>query len=676
MTYEMLVGDPPFTGSTAQAVVAKAMTEKPIPPARLRDTIPPAVEDAVLTALQKLPADRFATAKEFADALTSDVASSRGGTRVLPAARSTSGPWRRVSALLGVATLAALALAAWALARRPAATGPVVYDAALPDSAPIAYAATASRTGYGVALRNLSVDPAGTFAVYAAREGDSSDLWYRSLRDGTVRRIEGTAGAHAPRISPDGRLVAFYSGNRVGVVPVAGGEPRMLLEVQGSMMLEWLSDRSLLAGTEDGFRMTWIDPETGPVRSQRVARCLFGRWDPVSRRLMCRGNNLAIAVDPDSGGMRNLRTTGPDGSDGPPLAGSGFRIVGGDMLMYISAEGELRVAPYDAATERVGRPATLWKGIRSEAAGDAQYDVTADGTLVFAPGVNAEIGRLVRLRPGGTPEPVVAEQAPFQRFDLSPDRRWLAAVAQTPEGQELRLYDTRDGQRAVLARGDLIRHPLWSPSGDRLLAFARTGGHAAILGFVPGSGRAPDTLVAGDTATVRYDVIDYPSEHELVTQEWGTTLTSRIDPATPSRGDTLLTEARFVSVAPGGRLMSYQNIQGTALGVTTHPVAGRRWQVASDGAEPMWLAADRLLYRLGASWFLVHVDPATGEPRGTPEPWAQDPRFSDTGGWSNRPSRDGGIIYLQGPAETSGAYLRIIPGWVAEARRAVAEVNR
>ena len=71
MTYEMLVGDPPFTGSTVQSIVAKVMTEKPTAPTRIRDTVPANVEHAVLTALQKLPADRFATAKEFADALAS-----------------------------------------------------------------------------------------------------------------------------------------------------------------------------------------------------------------------------------------------------------------------------------------------------------------------------------------------------------------------------------------------------------------------------------------------------------------------------------------------------------------------------------------------------------------------------------------------------------------------------
>ena len=68
--YEMLTGDPPFTGSTAQAVVARVVTESPRPLFPQRHTIPPHVEAAVLTALEKLPADRFATAAQFADALT------------------------------------------------------------------------------------------------------------------------------------------------------------------------------------------------------------------------------------------------------------------------------------------------------------------------------------------------------------------------------------------------------------------------------------------------------------------------------------------------------------------------------------------------------------------------------------------------------------------------------
>src|SRR6185436_9758210 len=67
--YEMLTGEPPFTGTTAQAVVARVVTESPRPLIPQRHTIPPHIEAAVLTALEKLPADRFPSASDFSEAL-------------------------------------------------------------------------------------------------------------------------------------------------------------------------------------------------------------------------------------------------------------------------------------------------------------------------------------------------------------------------------------------------------------------------------------------------------------------------------------------------------------------------------------------------------------------------------------------------------------------------------
>jgi len=64
--YEMLTGEPPFNGPTAQAIVAKVMASEAEPVTTIRKTVPPEVADAVHAALQKLPADRFATAAEFA----------------------------------------------------------------------------------------------------------------------------------------------------------------------------------------------------------------------------------------------------------------------------------------------------------------------------------------------------------------------------------------------------------------------------------------------------------------------------------------------------------------------------------------------------------------------------------------------------------------------------------
>jgi TolB-like protein len=70
VTYEMLVGAPPFTGPTARAVMARHSLDTVSPPSIVRDTIPDGVEDAILRALSKVPADRFPTALLFAEALT------------------------------------------------------------------------------------------------------------------------------------------------------------------------------------------------------------------------------------------------------------------------------------------------------------------------------------------------------------------------------------------------------------------------------------------------------------------------------------------------------------------------------------------------------------------------------------------------------------------------------
>ena len=112
-----------------------------------------------------------------------------------------------------------LGLAAWALDPH-AATIVRIFDAALPDSAPMSSAPDVGSTGYGTSVLNLTVAANGDFVVYPVRHGDSTMLWYRSLIDASAHPIGGTAGGTMPRISPDGSRLAFISANRVMVVPV------------------------------------------------------------------------------------------------------------------------------------------------------------------------------------------------------------------------------------------------------------------------------------------------------------------------------------------------------------------------------------------------------------------------------------------------------------------------
>src|SRR5438094_3091335 len=118
VTYEMLVGEPPFTGSTAQAIIARHSLDSVSPPSIVRAAVPDTVERGILRALAKVPADRYPTTALFAEALaapgTPVGVAARRTTRAIPAARWIGLP--RGGVLAGVAVL--VAIAGWGVLAR------------------------------------------------------------------------------------------------------------------------------------------------------------------------------------------------------------------------------------------------------------------------------------------------------------------------------------------------------------------------------------------------------------------------------------------------------------------------------------------------------------------------------------------------------------------------------
>src|SRR5688572_26637793 len=116
VAYEMLTGDPPFTGSTTQSIVARVLTEEPRPIGPQRKSVPEEVEAAVLTALEKLPADRFGSAAEYAAALGGDAPARTGARTRARLARSeehTSASSRLRALALALVLCAGLAAWGW-----------------------------------------------------------------------------------------------------------------------------------------------------------------------------------------------------------------------------------------------------------------------------------------------------------------------------------------------------------------------------------------------------------------------------------------------------------------------------------------------------------------------------------------------------------------------------------
>jgi eukaryotic-like serine/threonine-protein kinase len=198
--YEMLTGEPPFSGPTAQAIVAKVMTAEPVEMTSLRKTVPGHVADAVHTALQKLPADRFGTAAAFAEALANPgrtagtrAASGRQGRSAWPAS-----PRARVTTLaIAVAMGLVLLLLGRAWGRH---------------TAPPLTTYAAQRLGGPPIAMSPRLSPDGKTIAFAAMVGNQSQIGVLNLASGDWRILthDTTQGlAESPVWSPDGARVLY-----------------------------------------------------------------------------------------------------------------------------------------------------------------------------------------------------------------------------------------------------------------------------------------------------------------------------------------------------------------------------------------------------------------------------------------------------------------------------------
>lgn len=140
-------------------------------------------------------------------------------------------------------------------------------DVGLPYDAPIAG---------GMPPPAFAVARDGSFIVYEGGVGGATQLWYRSLVDDEARSIAGTEGASwTPRISPDGRRVAFVSESALRVVPIEGGVVTTVAEVEGPIGGTWQDDGMIFLSDGDGQLLRWVDPESGPARDLAVEYCLL-----------------------------------------------------------------------------------------------------------------------------------------------------------------------------------------------------------------------------------------------------------------------------------------------------------------------------------------------------------------------------------------------------------------
>ncbi len=202
--YEMLVGEPPYLGNTAQAVLGKIIQGLPVSATSVRASIPPNVDAAIRKALEKIPADRFPRAKDFANALADP--GFRHGEESATGFAASAGPWKKISMALGALAVVSTLGLGWSLLSK--APGPVTrVSVHIPEDQ------------YFEPLRgHLDLSADGSLLVYRGF-GDvgGAQLWARSWNELDAGPIRGTDRGEYPAISPDGQEIVF---EQVGAILV------------------------------------------------------------------------------------------------------------------------------------------------------------------------------------------------------------------------------------------------------------------------------------------------------------------------------------------------------------------------------------------------------------------------------------------------------------------------
>ena len=624
VTYEMLAGDAPFIGSSVQAIVAKVLSEKPTSLHTLRDTVPPYIEHAVVTALAKLPADRYATAAEFAIALSETRGAPYEATiAVTSSDHKASVRAKRVSITSLAVAGAAIAVAVWQFSvRAPTLTDAARFVITLQDSLPLTLGGTERLQWGRPSAPAIAISPDGQTIVVAAMRSDAngpmtSHLYRRRIDDERLQVIPGTDSASAPFFSPTGREIGFFVGLSLRSVSLTGDSARRIADnIDGNRDFAsagaWGDDGSIVFRTVSGL---WEVSGTGGVPRLLLA-------DSGS------GSSMTYGVPQQlSGGVRVLyqfqRSLDPKravlrlydkarGTVTVVLENAMHGTVVGDSLLLFVRGGALLAMRFDSKSGGVtGEPVTVEENIAQAVAmpntvlesGVGQYAISARGDLVVAHGGAYPIRpRIVLVRtPDGRARQLPLPEREYQYVRGSPtgDRLLLHIQSAMQRGSSgIALYDmTRNVVTAMTRGGYYNGRPNWSRDERRFLFQSDAGGEIRTLFVSSVDGGAPPERL---TSSLRSQVpTGWLPDGTIIFVQVGAQNTYAIwlrsPDGTTRRWINSGVDERFPTLSPDGHRMAY--VSGNQVFVRPFPGPGSAVAVSGVGAtEPAWSPSGDQLY--------------------------------------------------------------------------------
>ena len=629
VTYEMLTGDAPFTGSSVQAIVSKIMTQRPTPISAVRDTVPETVENAVMIALSKLPADRFATAAEFSTALTSPTTAFAPISGDVPRA----GVGRRKLDVIGqrigipaiAIALVASALAIWGWMRpqppRQVARYVLTFDSS-----------NALRGGG----RRFAITADGTTIAFVG--GPQQQILIRPVNSLVTTPLTGTDGAFAPFFSPDGKQVAYSNQIfELKMLSVAGGAPvivtdSMISRSQGT----WSSDGFIYTAARLGDGLVRVRPVVGAIPERfthvnvaakevtHAAPSALPNGKGVLFNIVYSGKPVAIAVAET--GSRKYRVL-LDGL-GPVYSASGhilFNEPGGALMAIAFDQGSMTITgePFpviesgvSAAPSPLG-PVPSGISINGAAASGIEAAVSNTGTLLFAPR-SLQKNELMWISRSGQAQPVDSSwTGSFSYVAVSPDGRRAAVALTDQSGGHLWIKELDHGAAHKLTfEGRNNNYPEWTPDGTSISYYSDSRDPKLDL-----------WLKKADASSQAVPLAQFKNPVESAWSPDGKWLVFRTSVSASGKGDifgirpgvdttpvdlvaTTYSE-RDPMISRDGRWLAYSSNETGRYEVYVVPfpnTKAAKWPITSGGgSEPVWAHNGRELFYRAANGNLVAV---------------------------------------------------------------------
>ncbi|HSM12548.1 MAG TPA: protein kinase [Thermoanaerobaculia bacterium] len=675
--WEMLTGQKLFAGETVAETIGYVMTREPDLGALPPET-PAALRDLVARCLVRDPRRRLQAIGDARIVLEEVAAGPEGGPGEATAPAPARSGARLALAVAGGAALAVLALALLGRLGTDGAAGANGDAARAPRRV----------EALGISINDSSsvaISPDGTVVIGYDMTPSRPALLRRPLDSWEVLRIPGSEGSFNPFFSPDGGSIGFFTGDEVCVMPLTSSSRRCVASARGFASGSWGADGTLVYSNEPGdgepglFRVSLDGGE--PVRLTTVDRSR-GERAHVYPQVLPNARDVVYSVV----GSQANRVAAVPLAGGPErtLVDSAVRgryVRSGHLVYFDEARGRLTAVAFDLdRLAPAGAPGELGFELATTGDGIVSYDVSDNGTLVYAlGGFFGEDFTIERVDRSGRMTTLLEERASWAQPRVSPDGRDVLLRRAAQPDCSLWLYDLDRKSLSRLGPEGDHHDPEWLPGGDRFLISRQVRGERreVLVGSLE-QGLDPQEYVTTDfgalarsvTPDGRFVALTYDDRRDrndilLADRETGEVrelLASRYDEDHPA-------------FSPDGKLLAWASDDTGRSEVYVRPFPGPGAKIAVSthgGTGPVWSRDGReLFYAEGNRMMRVAIERGARVAVSAPELVFESSEFvwERPGNYDVLPDGSGFVMVRRGETTPATSSLRLVFDWFTELER-------